>query len=190
MARIIQEGHLHLEDTIISKKVEGLYHIIPFNLLRKTNKVDFHSIPMMDKITGIERVVHEEGALSPGPVDEVKKPWYMHPSQEDNLITLYGSRIVELYHPDFNEIQVFEISSNEIKHNGRVVLDGPGILGWPTGVFHRNSSPEKGGSSSLNLGIQFSTFDVNHEFNIYDIDMQTGKHRVIREGFLDQPKSL
>lgn len=187
MARIIQEGHLHSEDSIISKKVEGLFHIIPFTLLRKTNKVDFHSIPMMDKITGIERVMHEEGALSPGSVAEVEKPWYMHPSQEDNLITLFGARIVELYHPDFEGIHTFEISADSIKYNGEIICDTPAILGWPTGVFHRNSSPYAGGSVSMNLGIQFSTFDVKHEFNIYDIDLKTGKHRVVREGFLDQP---
>ena len=187
MRRVFQDGHLHTEDSIITKKVEGLFHIIPFTLLRKTNKVDFHSLPMMDRITGVERVMHEQGALSPGSVDDTQKPWYMHPSQEDNLITMAGSRIVELYHPSHGKIETFEISPDWIKHNGEIVLDEPGILGWPTGVFHRNSSPYEGGSASLNFGIQFSTFDVQYEFNIYDLDPTTGKFWVIREGHLDQP---
>jgi len=186
MADILRKGVFHSDDSIISKKVEGLYHIIPFTLLRNTNKVNFHTIPKMERITGIERVVHDEGALSPGTVGDTKKPWYMHASQEDNLITLHGTRLVELYHPEFDEISVFEISANSIKLNGELVLDGPGILGWPTGVFHRNSSPYVGGSSSLNLGVQYPEFDLNSEFNIYDIDMKTGEYKIIREGFLDQ----
>lgn len=189
MARVFQEGHLHNEDSIISVKQEGLFHVIPFTLLRQTNKVNFHSIPMMDKITGIERVIHEEGAKSPGSIGAVEKPWYMHPSQEDNLITLAGTRLVELYHPSHGKIETFEISAEKITHNGAVILDGPGVLGWPTGVFHRNSSPFPEGSISMNLGVQFPTFDVRYEFNIYDIDMETGKHTVIREGHLDQPNA-
>jgi len=186
MARIFQPGHLHQENDIIIQKHEGLFHVIPFFLLRKTNKVNFHSIPCMERITGIERVVHEQGALSPGSVAEVQKPWYMHPNQEDNLITLFGSRVVELYHPSHDQIETFEISAERIVHNNVTILDGPGILGWPTGVFHRNSSPYQGGSVSLNLGIHFEDFNVDTEFNIYDLDITTGKHRVLSEGHLDK----
>ena len=73
----------------------------------------------------------------------------MHPAQEDNLITLDGYRIVELYTPGHGKIETFEISANYIKWNGKIVLDGPGILGWPTGVYHRNNSLIP--SASLNL---------------------------------------
>ncbi len=186
MKNVERKGIFHSDDSIISKKIEGLYHIIPFKLLRNTNKVNFHTIPKMERITGIERVVHEEGALSPGSVGDTKKPWYMHTSQEDNLITLNGTRLVELYHPEFKEIATFEISPNAIKLNGEIILEGPGILGWPTGVFHRNSSPYQGGSSSLNLGVQYPEFDIDSEFNIYDVNTETGEYKVIRNGFLDQ----
>lgn len=188
MSRIIPKGSVHNENDAIVAKVEGLFHVVPFTLLRQTPSVDFHSIPFIERATGMERVIHAQGAHSPGAVDEVKYPWYMHPNQEDNLFTIVGTRTVELYHPDHGKIETFEVSKNQIKRNGVVILDEPGILGWPTGVFHRNSSLQEGGSSSLNMAMRFEHFNIDYEFNIYDIDMETGKARVIREGHLDQPK--
>lgn len=185
--KIIPKNSVHLEDDVITTKVKGLFHVIPFTLLRKTPNVDFHSIPFIDRATGMESVIHAQGALSPGTIDEVQNPWYMHPNQEDNLFTITGKRIVELYHPDHGTIERFEVSRNEITRNGKIILNEPGILGWPVGVFHRNSSPYEGGSSSLNMALRFEHFNIDYEFNIYDIDLQTGKSTVIREGHLDQP---
>ena len=184
--RIIPKGSVHNENKFIVSKVEGLFHVIPFTLLRQTPSVDFHSIPFIDRANGMESVVHQQGALSPGKIDDVQHPWYMHQNQEDNLFTITGKRIVELYHPDYGKIEKFEVSRNEIKRNGEVILNEPGILGWPVGVFHRNSSPEKGGSSSLNMALRFEHFNIDYEFNIYDVDISTGISTVIREGHLDQ----
>ena len=184
MARIIPEKSLHHEDESIVEKIEGLFHVIPFSLLRKTPNVDFHALPFMDRCTGMDRVIHGKGAQSPGPVGEVSSPWYMHPNQEDNLFTMAGTRVVELYHPDHGKIEKFEISSDKITWNGKTILDEPGYLGWPVGVFHRNSSPQ--GSSSLNMAIRFPNFNIDYEFNIYDINPENKTHSVIREGHLDQ----
>jgi hypothetical protein len=41
----------------------------------------------------------------------------MHSGQEDNLITLCGNRVVELYNPNTKSIEVFEVSYEEIKLN-------------------------------------------------------------------------
>lgn len=172
----------------ISHKIDGLFHIIPFTLLRHTESVDFHSIPFLDHVNSMERVFHGAGAKSPWKVWDVAEGWYMHPSQEDNLITLDGYRIVELYTPKHGKVETFEISANYIKWNGKIVLDGPGILGWPTGVFHRNSSLIP--SASLNLWIRYEWFDVDTEFNIYDVDTENGDVHMIRKWSEDQPSAL
>ena len=172
----------------ISHKIDGLFHIIPFTLLRHTDNVDFHSIPFLDHVNAMERVFHGAGAKSPGKVWDIAEGWYMHPSQEDNLITLDGYRVVELYTPQHGKIETFEISANYIKWNGKIVLDWPGILGWPTGVYHRNNSLIP--SASLNLGIRYEGFDVDSEFNIYDVDTKNAEVHMIRKGSEDQPAAL
>jgi len=39
------------------------------------------------------------------------------------------------------------------------------------------------------LHLEDDIISQKYEFNVYDIDMETGKHKVIREGHLDQPSS-
>ncbi|MEI7511559.1 MAG: hypothetical protein WCJ84_05360 [Candidatus Peregrinibacteria bacterium] len=183
----IPPGSAHFHPDVIYK-IEGLAHVIPFTLLRHTKGVNFHAVPFLEGMNGLDRVIHEQDAFSPGKVDEVERPWYMHPQQDDNLITLVGTRVVELYSVEHKKIETFEISPEKITHNGVVVCDGPGILGWPPFVFHRNHSPYVGGSTSMNLAIRFKNFNIKSEFNIYDImDIETGKYRMIRRGSVDQP---
>ena len=184
-----RDNSLHLACADIIYKKEWLFHVIPFELLRHTENVDFHSIPYLDQINSMDRVIHSPWALSPWKVWEVAEWWYMHPAQEDNLITTSGNRIVELYHPEFSDwkIEIFELSDKFIKHNWKIICDWPWILGWPTWVYHRNKSPE--GSASLNLWIRFEGFDIDTEFNIYDINEETWKIKVIRKGSIDQPIS-
>lgn len=186
MTEYSRDLSFHLKNDEIIEKIDWLFHIIPFTLLRHTNGVDFHSIPFIENINGMERVVHWKWAKSPWKVWEIEEWWYMHPSQEDNLITLEWVRIVELYTPKHWKIEVFEISPDYIKLNWILVLNWPGILGWPTWVFHRNSSIN--GSVSMNLWIRFKWFNIDTEFNIYDVDFVNKKIKVIRKWNLDQPK--
>ncbi len=185
-----RDQSLHLLCDDVTHKEKGLFHIIPFKLLRHTDSVDFHSIPYLDHVNAMERVIHEDWAKSPGKVWNVAEGWYMHAHQEDNLITISGVRHVELYHPYFSKwkIEKFEISKDYIKHNWKIICDGPWILGWPTGVYHRNSSTRT--SSSLNLWIRFDWFDVDTEFNIYEVDVEMWEVHMIREWSLDQPAAL
>jgi hypothetical protein len=60
---------------------------------------------MIPKIDAIDRVIHEKSAISPGGINTVSRPWYMHPHQEDNLFVLYGKRNVELYTPKYGKIE-------------------------------------------------------------------------------------
>jgi len=45
----------------------------------------------------------------------------MHPGQEDNLITVCGNRIVELYDSNTKQIEKFDISHEKIKLNGELI---------------------------------------------------------------------
>ncbi|MBA3014965.1 MAG: hypothetical protein KKD63_10080 [Proteobacteria bacterium] len=178
-----------MSKTTVLDEVTGLYRIIPLALLRSTSKVTFDCVPLefLPRIDAIDRVLHEGGATSPGPVEEVARPWYMHPSQDDNLVVLHGTRHVEIYTPEHGRVEEFVVTPNEIRRNGEVIVQGGAMLVWPCRVFHRIRTAEEG-SASLNFAVHYQGFDIRTNFNIYDLDQVSGKFRVIREGHLDQPE--
>jgi len=171
----------------IFQEVEGLYKIIPLKLFRKTPGVSFDILPkeIVPKVDAVDRVIHSKSAVSPGPVGDVAEPWYMHPHQDDNLMVLQGVRHVEIYTRAHGKIESFDVTPDKIMRNGQTVYDGAALLVWPRGVFHRIKSGEQG-SASVNLATHYEGIDMRTNFNIYDLDIETGKFRVIREGHLDQ----
>ncbi len=171
----------------ILEEVPGLYRIILLRKLRRTPGVYFDLVPRaaLGEIGAIDRVLHDSGAISPGAVGEVERPWYMHPFQEDNLVVLHGTRHVELYTREHGRIESFMVSPNRILKGERLLYDGPALLSWPTGVFHRIKSGEEG-SASINLAIHYPGIDPRTNFNIYSLDTSTGDFTMIREGFRDQ----
>lgn len=167
-------------------EIKDFYRIIPLQQLRRTPGVFFDNVPMefLPRINAIDRVIHAQSAVSPGPVKDVARPWYMHPSQDDNLIVLHGTRHVDIY-LQAHGMQSFTVTPGQILQDGKVLFDGPAILVWPRFVFHRiTSGPE--GSASLNFAVHYEGLDMRTNFNIYDLDLQTGQYQVIREGFQDQ----
>lgn len=175
-----------MKDKEIIGEVPGLYRILAMKLFRKTSGVtfDFCPLQMLPRIDAIDRVIHEPAAVSPGPVGEVERPWYMHPFQEDNLMVLYGTRYVDIYTPQHG-IHSLVVTPHEIRKDGKVICSGGAMLVWPTRVFHRiRSGPE--GSASVNLAVHYEGFDIKNNFNVYDVDTATGKFRMIREGHQDQ----
>ncbi len=60
------------------------------------------------------------------------------------------------------------------------------MLVWPCGVFHRIVSCPEQGSGSVNFAVRYEGFNIRTNFNIYDLDTESGKYKVIREGHLDQ----
>ena len=175
-----------MADCEIFKEVQDFYRIIPLQMLRRTPGVFFDNVPMacLPRIDAIDRVLHEKSAVSPGPVGEVARPWYMHPHQADNLMVLFGTRQVDIYVEE-NGLLSFTVTANRIMQGETVLLAEPAMLVWPCKVFHRIvSGPE--GSASLNFAVHYDGFDLRTNFNIYDLDLATGAYRVIREGFRDQ----
>ncbi len=175
------------EQTIIDE-VEGLYRVIPLSPLRKTPKVTIDKIPLelLPRIDAIDRVLHEGGAFSPGPVGEVARPWYMHHCQDDHLVVLSGVREVEIYAPDHGRIETFTVTPYEITKNGKPLYRGGAMLAWPVGVLHRIRTGE-GGSASLNIAVHYPGYDPRTNFDVYDLDPANGAYWIIRDGYLDQP---
>ena len=176
---------LHDKCENIIERVEWLFHIIPLKQLRKTENVDFEVMSFFEEFNWADIVKHEPWARSPGTINWEWDYWYMHPNQEDNLITLCWNRFVELYNKKHWKVEQFEISYDWIKRNWKIVLKWPWILGWPVNVFHRNYSPE--GSTSMNFAIRGENFDLDTEFNIHDVNTKTWEYNIARVGKLDQP---
>ena len=176
-------------DYEVVEEVGGLYRIIALRMIRQTEGVDFHAVPLgaLEHIGAIDRVLHGKGAISPGAVGDVERPWYMHTHQADNLLVLHGERYVEIYTAAHGRVESFVVAPHRIEKNGAAVLSGAGMLVWPVGVFHRIISSAETGSASVNLAVHYAGFDMRTNFNVYDLDTRTGQYRVIREGHRDQP---
>lgn len=174
--------------------IQGLCFVRPLTPLRSTPNVDFNAIPVLEGLGSIDSVRHEPGAYSPSLSGSDMRPWYMHPDQEDNLLVCSGKRIVELYSQEHGTVEIFEVTPNRLMQckpnlsECRVIYEGPHLFGWPVNVFHRVHSPE--GSTSVNFARHYSAFDLSTNFNIYDLNTETGGYSVVREGHLDQPMNI
>ena len=169
------------------KEVDGLFYIVKLDIFRETEGVRFDIVPneFLKQVSGIDRVIHNSNAVSPGSIGDVDRPWYMHTSQGDNLIVLHGERHVDLYNKEHGKVEHFIVTKDKIYQNGELVCEDPSILAWPAHVFHRVES-KKSGSASLNFAIRNESFDVKDNFSIYDLNTNTGEYKVIREGHKDQ----
>lgn len=172
---------------MIPHHIESLYSIIPLTPFRKTEGVLFDLVPadLIPRISSIDRVLHADGAVSPGPVGGVDRPWYMHPAQDDNLIVLHGARHVDIYTPAHGKIESFVVTPDKVLYEDEIIFEGGAMLVWPRNVFHRIVSG-KGGSASLNFAVHYDGWDAKTNFNIYDLDSASGEYRTLREGFKDQ----
>ena len=109
----------------------------------------------------------------------------MHPHQDDNLVVLHGTRLVDIYTKEHGRMESFEVKVDRITMNGKLKYNGPAMLVWPRMVFHRVESLAEG-SSAINFAVHYDGIDMRTNFNIYDLDLKTGDFHIIREGFRDQ----
>ena len=169
-----------------------MYRLIPLRTLRKTVGVQFDEIAKSDipKINGIDRVIHGPNSISPGPilddVQPVNRPWYKHDHQSDYLLVLQGTRYVDIFNPKNKEKASFVITPNEVYKNEKLYFKGPAIVSWASGIFHRIISGAEG-SISVNLASRDKNFDIESNFNIYNLCTLTGDYYIVREGIEDQP---
>jgi hypothetical protein len=168
-------------------EVKGLYKIVDMVHFRETKGVRFDIVPkhILEETVAVDRVIHDSHAISPGKVGEIERPWYMHPWQSDNLVVLYGERHIDLYSVSHGKIESFVVTPTKIYKNGKLICDYPAILTWPPHVFHRVVSKEKG-SASINFAFRTKDCNMRRNFDIYDLDIKSGKYKVIRKGHQDQ----
>ncbi len=173
---------------MILEEVEGLFKIITLKELRRTENVMFDTLDtdQIPRVDGFDRVIHAAGAFSPGSVGDVKNPWYMHPHQEDNLMVLHGTRYIDVYTPEHGKVEHFTVTNDKVCRGDEICWTGAAMLVWPCGVFHRIVSDSEVGSASVNFAVRSDGFDIKTNFNIYDVDTESGEYSVIREGHLDQ----
>ena len=169
-----------------------LYRLIPLRTLRETAGVKFHEIVPSDipKIHGIDRVIHGPNSISPGPIEDtnppIKRPWYMHTGQDDNLLVLQGTRYVDIFNPKTKESASFIITPDKVYKNDKLYYNGPAMVVWPAGIFHRIISGAEG-SISLNFAKRTKNFDISNNFNIYDLNKHSGEYTLLKDGSDDQP---
>ena len=167
--------------------IENLCFILPLKPMRSTPNVSFFSVEgVVDDLSGVDLVIHDVGGKSPLIAGDDTWYWYMHTDQEDKLVVHHGTRFVELYSEKHGQIEKFEVTSEAIFHNGQKIYDGAAILGWEPYVFHRVHSPL--GSVSTNYASRLPGFEIDTNFNIYQLDTETGAYKTARLGALDQPK--
>ena len=168
--------------------MSSLYRIIPLRILRRTEGVKFDEMVPSDipKINGIDRVIHGPNSISPGPVENITRPWYMHPGQDDNLMVLQGTRYIDIFEPTKKQKASFIITPEKIYKNDKLYYDGPAMVVWPAGIFHRIISGDEG-SISINFATRTKKFDIKDNFNIYDLNIDTSEYKLLKDGSVDQP---
>ena len=160
--------------------------------MRRTKGVKFDEMVPSDipKIHGIDKVVHAPNSVSPGPVEDsvppCKRPWYMHKGQDDNLMVLQGTRYVDIFDPILKIKASFVVTPDKVYKNEKLYFDGPAMVVWPAGIFHRIISGDEG-SISVNFATRTEKFDLADNFNIYNLCTNTGDYHLLRDGSEDQP---
>ena len=80
----------------------------------------------------------------------MKRPWYMHKDQDDNLLVLQGTRYIDIYNPIIKKVHLFIVTPNKVYKNEKLYYNGPAMIVWPAGIFHRIISGSEG-SISINF---------------------------------------
>ena len=168
--------------------MSNLYRLIPLRIIRRTYGVSFDEIVHSDipRIHGIDRVIHLANSISPGPIEDVKRPWYMHTNQDDNLLVLQGTRYIDIYNPKDKQSASFIITPDKVYKNEKLYYNGPAMVVWPAGIFHRIISGSEG-SISVNFASRNYGFNLKDNFNIYDLNKDTGEYKLLKQGIDDQP---
>ena len=101
-------------------------------------------------------------------------------------MVLQGERYIDIFEPTAMKSASFIVSPDKIYKNDKLYYDGPAMIVWPAGVYHRIISGDRG-SISLNFATRTKNFNLDDNFNIYNLDKSTGKSELLRKGIEDQP---
>ncbi|MFM2429402.1 MAG: hypothetical protein RLZZ511_615 [Cyanobacteriota bacterium] len=132
-----------------------MFQLIAYDKFRNTPGVQFFDITI-DASNARDLVVHDGPAISPNNSPEGFWQFYLHPHQEDNLLSLAGGRT--FYLVNFAWEQPFHMVRLESRGD---------ILRIPPGTFHRSISDPQG-SIVLNQAVREEVATVDSEFRVYD----------------------
>ncbi len=132
-----------------------MFELIPYQKFRDTPKVRFFDITVAAS-NARDLVFHDGPAVSPHDTEEGFWQFYLHPRQEDNLLSLSGGRTFFLVNFDWDyPFHMVRLES------------GGDILRIPPGTFHRSVS-DPNGSLVLNQAIRQAEATVASEFRVYN----------------------
>ena len=81
-------------------------------------------------------------------------------------MVLQGTRYVDIFEPKSKQKASFIITPEKVFKNDKLYYDGPAMIVWPSGVFHRIISGDEG-SISVNFATRNKNFNINF-VNIID----------------------
>ena len=132
-----------------------MFELISYTKFRDTPSVRFFDITVGTS-NARDLVIHEGPAVSPNNTQDGFWQFYLHPHQEDNLLSLTGGRTFYLVNFDWE--YPFHIVRLE---------SGGNILRIPPGTFHRSVS-DPDGSLVLNQAVRKAEAKLENEFRVYD----------------------
>ena len=101
-------------------------------------------------------------------------------------MVLQGTRYIDIYCPKKKEKASFIVTPDKVYKNDKLYYDGSAMVVWPAGIFHRIISGEEG-SISINFSTRTNKFNLDDNFNIYNLNTYSGTYTVIKDGIEDQP---
>lgn len=168
-----------------------MFELLSYEKFRDTPSVRFFDITIATSNVR-DLVDHDGPAISPNNTSEDDWQFYMHPNQEDNLLSLKGGRTFFL----INFAWEIPFHIVRLEANGK-------ILRIPPNTFHRSIS-DLDGSLVLNQAVRTTKATVHSEFRVYNSGeiprlqrliaekMTTGKpeEKQILRRYLDRPHHL
>ena len=104
----------------------------------------------------------------------------MHTGQDDNLMVVQGTEVYRyILSLKEKEKASFIVTPDKIFKNDKLHYDGPAMIVWPAGIFHRIISGEEG-SISINFATRTKDFSLEDNFNVYNLNQHTGEYSIKR----------
>ncbi len=168
-----------------------MFELLSYEKFRDTPSVRFFDITIATSNVR-DLVDHDGPAISPNNTSEDDWQFYMHPNQEDNLLSLKGGRTFFL----INFAWEIPFHIVRLEANGK-------ILRIPPNTFHRSIS-DPDGSLVLNQAVRTTKATVHSEFRVYNSGeiprlqrlitekMTTGKpeEKQVLRRYIDRPHHL
>ena len=101
-------------------------------------------------------------------------------------MVVQGTRYIDIYCPKRKEKASFIVTPDKIFKNDKLYYDGPAMIVWPAGIFHRIISGEEG-SISINFAFSQKEFSLEDNFNVYNLNIHSGEYSILKDGSDDQP---